>query len=131
MVGVLNMSEAAVLALHVVWVLARKPGQAVTTSQAAAELRVSAAHLSKVLQRLVKAGIAQAVRGPKGGYSLGRKPSAIRLRDVFEAVEGPLNLSRCLMPEPRCGRKACLLGGLLGSINKQVVKELDKKVSDL
>ncbi|HAM35029.1 MAG TPA: Rrf2 family transcriptional regulator [Elusimicrobia bacterium] len=131
MSGILNISEGSVIALHAALLLAKDPGQAITTNEAARTLDVSAAHLSKVFQRLAKSGIVKAVRGPKGGYRLGKGLSEIRLRDIFEAIEGPMQLSRCLLSQPRCGLRSCILGSLLESINEQVARQFEKRLSQL
>lgn len=131
MVRILNISEGSTIGLHAALLLSKGTGEPITTCEAAESMKVSAAHLSKVFQRLAKAGIVHAVRGPKGGYLLGRPLSEIRLLDVLEAVEGPMKLNKCLMTVPRCGDDGCMLGGLLESINKQVLQQFEKKLSDL
>jgi Rrf2 family protein len=131
MVRILNISEGSTIAMHAALLLAKGPGKPITTNDAAENLKVSAAHLSKVFQRLAKAGIVHAVRGPKGGYLLGRPLSEIRLLDVLEAVEGPMKLNRCLMTTPRCGNDGCMLGGLLENINTQVLQHFEKRLSEV
>ena len=131
MVRILNISEGSTIAMHAALLLSKGPGKPITTNDAAETLKVSAAHLSKVFQRLAKAGIVHAVRGPKGGYLLGRPLSEIRLLDILEAVEGPMKLSRCLMRAPRCGNDGCMLGGLLENINAQVLQHFEKRLSEV
>ena len=96
MVRILNISEGSTIAMHAAILLSKGPGKPITTNDAAESLKVSAAHLSKVFQRLAKAGIVHAVRGPKGGYLLGRPLSQIRLLDVLEVAEdvGVIELDR-------------------------------------
>ncbi|MBI5240913.1 MAG: Rrf2 family transcriptional regulator [Elusimicrobia bacterium] len=131
MVGILNISEGSTIGLHAAVHLAKSPDEPVTTKEAAEAMKVSAAHLSKIMQRLARAGILRAVRGPRGGYLLSRPLNEIRLLDVFEAIEGPLKLSRCLLSQPRCGIDGCMLGDMMGEINRQVVKHFEKKLSEL
>ena len=131
MSGILNISKGSTMALHAAMLLSKNTDGPVTTIAAAQTLRVSAAHLSKVFQRMTKAGIVRAVRGPKGGYLLNKPLGDIRLLDVFESIEGPLHLSNCLMKERRCGVDGCMLGDMLDSINKQVVRHFEKRLSQL
>lgn len=49
-------------------------------------------YLEQIFQRLRRAGLVSAKRGPGGGYSLARPASQVHLRDAIEAVEGPLTL---------------------------------------
>jgi len=50
--------------------------------------------LAKILQMLGKAGLVKSLRGAKGGFSLTRPSSQITVKDVIEAIDGPLYLSR-------------------------------------
>ena len=49
-------------------------------------------YLEQIFQRLRKAGLVAGKRGPGGGYTLARLASEITLRDILEAVEGPIEL---------------------------------------
>jgi Rrf2 family protein len=51
-------------------------------------------YLEQIFQRLRRANLVEARRGPHGGYRLARPASEITLRDVVEAVEGPLQRGR-------------------------------------
>ena len=64
--------------------------------------------LAKIFQALAKAGIVKSHRGAKGGFSLARQASEVTIKDVIEAVEGPLYLNMCLAAPGDCGRdKLC------------------------
>jgi Rrf2 family protein len=43
--------------------------------------------LYRVLRRLVDAGLLQGVSGPRGGYSLAKRPKQVRLLDIILAVD--------------------------------------------
>lgn len=47
-------------------------------------------YLEQIFQRLRRARIVRGKRGPGGGYVLARDPGDITLRQIVEAVEGPL-----------------------------------------
>ncbi|MCZ6463700.1 MAG: Rrf2 family transcriptional regulator [Proteobacteria bacterium] len=47
-------------------------------------------YLEQIFQRLRKAELVISKRGPGGGYTLARPPTEVTLRDIVEAVEGPL-----------------------------------------
>ncbi len=51
---------------------------------------IPARYLEQIFQRLRRAQIVTSKRGPGGGYSLARSPAEITLREIVEAVEGPL-----------------------------------------
>ena len=119
MASIMKVSDAASLALHASAFLAAREGERVATSRIAEALTVSAAHLAKVLGRLERAGLVLGTRGPGGGFELARTPSKVTLKDVYEAVEGPIKCDRCLLGKPVCGGR-CMLGDLVSSINDQV-----------
>jgi Rrf2 family protein len=51
--------------------------------------RLAPRHLEPILQNLVHVGILKGVRGPRGGYEMGRTPADIRLNEVLDAALGP------------------------------------------
>lgn len=109
MAGVLNISEAANLALHTLMLMASESERPLRTKEAAATLRVSDNHLAKVLQRLARARLVTSTRGPGGGFLLGRQPRKITLLEIYEAIDGPLDTHSCLLGRPRCN-EGCSLG---------------------
>jgi len=108
--GLLKFTDAASLALHGAAFLAGRDGGPASTGDIAAALGVSQAHLSKILQRLTKAGTLTALRGPGGGYELARPAEKISLKEVYEAIERPLDDSSCPFGIPACGGGSCVLG---------------------
>ena len=48
-------------------------------------------YLEQIFQRLRRAGLIKAKRGPGGGYLLAREPSDISLAEVVEAIEGTIH----------------------------------------
>lgn len=117
--NLLGMSEAAALALHTVEALAHSPNKPLSTHEIASRLDVSANHLSKVHQRLAKAGIVVSVRGPRGGFKLAKPASETTMMDVFQAIEGSFQPRHCLLGHSFCRRKECIMGGLLRKITSE------------
>jgi Rrf2 family protein len=112
--------------------LAADHDKSVPTREIASELHVSEAHLSKVLQRLAKVGLVKSVRGPKGGFALGKASDQISLLDVYESIEGPFVESKCLFDTPIYDGEKCILGGLIETVEKQIRKYLaETKLSQL
>lgn len=101
-------------------IMAKEDQRMISAREISQTLRASEAHLSKVLQRLSRAGLVKAVRGPKGGFILNRDPGQISLLEIYETIEGPLTSSTCLIGPPVCQGKNCILGGLIESVNRQV-----------
>ena len=47
-------------------------------------------YLEQIFQDLRRAGLVESKRGPRGGYFLKRSPDKIKLGDVVEALQGPI-----------------------------------------
>jgi len=132
MASVLKVSDAAALGLHAMALLATKPDRRLPNPHIASVLHSSAAHLSKVLQRLAKAGLVRATRGPKGGFQLAPGGESLTLLQVYEAIEGPLAPQDCLLGSPICNGRHCIFGELLGRVNREVREYLaGTRLSDL
>lgn len=133
MEGALRISEAASLAMHAMAYLAsREVPDPVPVSTMSRSLGVSEAHLGKVLQRLARHGYLESRRGPKGGYGMGSGARELTLLKIYEAVDGPLRDSTCLLEHQVCTGTSCILGSLLESVNSQVREHLsDTTVADL
>jgi len=132
--GILNISEAVSLAIHGMVYLAdsyNKDGGVVSVKDIAKVFKASEHHLSKVFQRLVKAGLIRSIRGPHGGFCLARPANRIRLIDVFTAIDGELSLNECLFLNKVCMDGRCIFGSLLKRINSELFQYLKgKRLSD-
>jgi Rrf2 family protein len=118
---ILKISDAANLALHAVAHIGRaESDENQSVGKIAKELRVSEAHLSKVMQRLMKAGLATSRPGPGGGFLLGRKAERITLLEILEAVDGPMVDCRCLLGRKKCPFGGCAMDALVTHVNHQV-----------
>lgn len=60
------------------------------------------AYLSKIMRRLVTRGLLRARKGRGGGFALARRPEAVRLHDVLQAVGGTLERDLCIFGAGRC-----------------------------
>ena len=119
MSSILKISEAASIALHSMIILASKQEELVSVKEISSQLEVSANHLSKVLQRLVKEGLVVSIKGSKGGFKLSKNPEEITFLEIYEAIDGKFRPSACLLNKDSC-EHTCIMGGLTSSINKQV-----------
>lgn len=87
---------------------------------------VPRAFLGKIVQALARAGLVRTRRGAFGGVALLRAARAISLRDVVEAVEGPIYVNRCLVRPGLCPRdRACPVRPAWARIQALVTRELD------
>lgn len=119
MAGIINISEATALALHALIYLEAQDGGRVTTREMAEGFQASEAHLAKVMQRLVKAGYVESVRGPGGGFRPAAECGNITFHEIYELFEGPLEGHVCLFSKPVCNGN-CIMGDLLRNVQDLV-----------
>ncbi len=63
----------------------------------ASAMMIPRKYVLRILADLVRSGLITATAGRGGGYELARSPSTIRMLDVVEASEGPIELRVCLL----------------------------------
>jgi Rrf2 family iron-sulfur cluster assembly transcriptional regulator len=87
---------------------ARWDGADAWTRQAdlAREIGVPATMLAQVLQRLRRAGLVAARRGPSGGVRVAGAPGTIPVRAVIQAIDGAGVEGRCLLGFADCSDAA-------------------------
>lgn len=73
------------------------PGTRASLSELAQASEVSPAFLSKVLQRLVKAGFIASRRGKRGGFEMLDRGREATLLEILDALDGIPALNVCLM----------------------------------
>jgi Rrf2 family transcriptional regulator, iron-sulfur cluster assembly transcription factor len=62
-------------------------GRPVSAKALAARNTLPPRHLEPILQALVRAGILKGIRGPRGGYELGRERRRISAEDILRATQ--------------------------------------------
>ena len=60
----------------------------------------------KMLQKLREAELIKSVMGPKGGFTLSKKPSEITLMEILTTLQGKCLLNTCLDEQKGCEFKA-------------------------
>jgi len=73
----------------------------VSAKRIAEEFSIPPELMAKILQRLAKQGLIVSQNGPKGGYTLSRRPVDITVGEVIRALEGPINIVSCLDGDSR------------------------------
>ena len=108
--------------------MASAPDRAFSTAEFAEEFALSRNHLSKIMQRLSRAGIIETRRGGGGGAKLAMAPGKIRLGAVVRLLEQDQPLVECFDPaKNQCfldGR--CALKSRLRSAEASFLADLDR-----
>ncbi|MFT6052341.1 MAG: Rrf2 family iron-sulfur cluster assembly transcriptional regulator [Halioglobus sp.] len=76
------------LALH-------QQGDPIPLAGISARLDVSLSYLEQLFAQLRRRGLVQSVRGPGGGYHLGKPAGLINIAEVIEAVNETTDATRC------------------------------------
>ena len=97
----LKLARKGDYGLLLVTALAGEP-DLVSLKKLAKEKKLPYKFLSQVAGELRVAGILESKEGVGGGYRLAKKPKQIMVREVLDAVEGPMQVSEC-EHECECG----------------------------
>jgi Rrf2 family protein len=88
----MNISSRCEYACRAMIELARQESVAEpTTALSIADKRhIPEKYLVHILLQLKRAGLVRSVRGAQGGYLLSQSPDSITLRDIVQAIDGPV-----------------------------------------
>jgi len=111
MAKVFSLSEAASIALHGIILIAQEK-EGLNVIKIAERTDTSKHHVAKVMQRLVKAGYLTSQRGPSGGFVLRKNPADIHFLEIYEAIEGPIEITECPMDKQICPFDKCIMNNV-------------------
>ncbi len=109
----------------IIYLAQQPPGKMALISEVAEAAKVPQMFLAKIFQSFAKVGLVNSYRGTGGGFTLGRPAARISLRQVVEAVEGPIVPNRCLVGGPCDRGGACNVHSVWRRVQNQVVQILD------
>lgn len=90
------LNQTHLYALRALATLARlAPGERLVSEELAQRTQVPMPYLSKVMRRLVQAGLVDGRRGHGGGFALDKPPAQISFARVFDALDAPLMPPGC------------------------------------
>jgi Rrf2 family protein len=99
----LQLTRRADYAIRTTLCLAREGRERRLSAPAiAARMAVPPRFLPQIMQDLVRAGLVEAALGRGGGYRLARRPEAVSLLEVIEAVEGDARRRTCVLSSSAC-----------------------------
>lgn len=114
---IFSLSEAGSIAIHSMVLIARSETKLNVVK--IAELTGSSKHhVAKVLQRLVKDDFLVSNRGPHGGFGLKKSADEINLLEIYESIEGKIEITKCPMDNLICPFEKCILGNVVGNMTQ-------------
>jgi Rrf2 family protein len=112
-------SQATNYALHsMLYFVAAPHGQTIGVQELAERQSLSPTYLSKILTKLVKAGLIASTPGSNGGYKLTQNKETLSFLDVIQAVEGTAALFHCGAGLPH---DSCLIQHVMQQAEQQLV----------
>ena len=131
MSNLINISEAASLALHGLVLIAKNQPLRMNVKTLSVELNASQTHLAKVFQNLSKAGLVKSLRGPSGGFELNKPADEISFLEVYEIIDGKVILGACPLGKNHCVFQSCMFDNELNRISTDIYNTFKKiKLSD-
>ncbi len=98
-----RVSSRGRYAVKAVYELALHAGRGPMTVGAIAHAQnIPEQYLEQLMPSLKRAGLVRGMRGAQGGYQLAGDPAEISVRDVVQAVEGPIVVAECAESGPGC-----------------------------
>ena len=86
---------------------------------------ISLSYLEQLFSRLRREQLVQSVRGPGGGYKLGRLPADIAVGEVIKAVDESVDATRCQGHSDCQGGERCLTHSLWQDLSERISLFLD------
>lgn len=100
----MDISRKIDYALRILSILVEQEGGLLSVRTAAEQVDVPYSFARSIQHGLVQAGIIESLRGVHGGMRLKVDPVDITIRQIVEAVQGPLIVNDCTAPGGTCAR---------------------------
>ncbi|MBL8510572.1 MAG: Rrf2 family transcriptional regulator [Betaproteobacteria bacterium] len=85
---------------------------------------ISLSYLEQLFGKLRRNQLVESVRGPGGGYNLGRPAEQLTVADIIIAVEESIDARQCEGRENCAGERRCLTHDLWETLNDAIIKHL-------
>lgn len=129
----MHITRACDYACRALVYLARNGPGAAETAKIAETIDVPPIYLRKIFQALSRAGLVRTAAGSGGGVALAAPADLITLKDIIEAVEGPIVLSDCIEHPETCDNAAtCKVCTALSAIQAKLQEDFaSRRLCDL
>lgn len=93
---------------------------------------ISIAYLEQIFAKLKANGLVNGSRGPNGGYRLSKPAGSISIFEIIDAVDEPIDVTRCLGRKDCQDGEVCLTHELWTDLSQQISSFLDQlKLGDI
>ncbi|MBC7545694.1 MAG: Rrf2 family transcriptional regulator [Candidatus Sericytochromatia bacterium] len=114
-----------------------KPGELLLSRDIAHHRHIPPKYIAQIILDLSRSGLVRAVRGAQGGVQLMRPARSITIRQVLEAIEGPMAINPCLLTDDVCFfekpvEEGCRLQQIWGEAQARMLEVLEgSSIADL
>jgi Rrf2 family iron-sulfur cluster assembly transcriptional regulator len=92
----------------------------VTLAAISERQKISLSYLEQLFGKLRRHGLVESVRGPGGGYNLGRAPELVAVADIIVAVDEPIDATQCGGRENCLDDRRCMTHELWAGLNAHI-----------
>ena len=92
----------------------------VTLAAISERQKISLSYLEQLFGKLRRSGLVDSVRGPGGGYNLGRAPELLAVSDIIIAVDEPIDATQCGGRENCLDDRRCMTHELWAGLNSHI-----------
>jgi Rrf2 family protein len=118
-----DLSDASSIAIHAM-VLVAKSKSPINAIQISEATSTSKHHVAKVMQRLVKGEFISSQRGPTGGFVLRKTANEVSFLDIYESIEGKVQITHCMFDTPVCPLDRCIMNNITKKMTEEFVNYL-------
>ncbi|MBV9762541.1 MAG: Rrf2 family transcriptional regulator [Acidobacteriaceae bacterium] len=126
MLRLTKKADYSLIALRYFAVRQRDAGEGASAKEVSEGCGIPLPVLSKLLQKLGKAGFLVSEFGTNGGYRLAREPRLISALEVIRAIDGPIVVATCFTEDAHCGHsERCTVRRPLKKIHDAILRLLN------
>ena len=103
----------------------RDGGRPVTLAEISSRQRISLSYLEQLFGKLRRRELVDSVRGPGGGYLLGKDSASISVAEIILAVDEPIDATQCGGKENCHDDQKCLTHDLWATLNERIFGYLE------
>ncbi len=88
--------------MAIIEIASNKEGKPVSLLTISDNQKISLSYLEQIFSYLKKSGIVQSVKGPGGGYILGKSQEEITIAAIIQAIGEQIKMTRCSSMKKNC-----------------------------
>jgi Rrf2 family iron-sulfur cluster assembly transcriptional regulator len=92
----------------------------VTLAAVSERQKISLSYLEQLFGKLRRHGLVESVRGPGGGYHLGKPLDQVSVADIIQAVDEPIDATQCGGRENCLDDRRCMTHELWAGLNAHI-----------